>query len=84
MIDLYSFQESSFSYNLYRKNVTGMRHTVQQFISHLQKMREKLEFGHPFYINTEIAYEIILQEILFGDLKPGERVPQENLASMLN
>ena len=59
-------------------------HTVQQSISHLQKMREKLKFDHPFYNNTEIAYEIILQEILFGDLKPGERVPQENLASILN
>ena len=57
---------------------------MQQSLTHLQKMREKIESDHPFYNNTEIAYEIILQKILFGDLKPGERVPQENLAAMLN
>ena len=57
---------------------------MEQETAHLRQLRDKIEEEHPFYNNTEIAYEVILQGILFGILKPGEKILQESLAASMN
>ena len=34
----------------------------------------------PFLNQTDLAYELVLREILNGQLSPGEKIPQEQLA----
>lgn len=48
-----------------------------------ENLVQSLSLEHPFWNSTDIAYEIILQGILACDWKSGERIPQEQLASML-
>lgn len=45
---------------------------------------KRIENEHPFYNNTDLAYECILDRILSGDLKPGDKLLQENLSKNLD
>ena len=51
---------------------------------HYQELLNRLIEEHPFWNSTDLAYEIILQGILSVEWGSGERIPQEQLASMLN
>lgn len=46
-------------------------------------MKELLE-QHPFWNSTDLAYEIILQGILSVEWESKERIPQDQLANMLD
>lgn len=48
-----------------------------------EQMRILLE-EQPFLNQTDLAYELLLQEILNGELVSGEKVPQEQLAELFN
>lgn len=48
-----------------------------------EQMRQLLE-EQPFLNQTDLAYELLLQEILNGKLTAGEKVPQEQLAVLFN
>lgn len=48
-----------------------------------QELLIELEQKHPFWNSTDLAYEIILQGILSCEWTSGERIPQEQLAIML-
>ena len=44
----------------------------------------QLTVAHPFWNSTDIAYEIILQGIISGYWKSGEKIPQDQLSTMLD
>ena len=46
----------------------------------IQSMQER----NPFYSNTDIAYHLILQDILDGSLQPLDKVPQDILAELFD
>lgn len=48
-----------------------------------QDLLQKLTMEHPFWNSTDLAYEIILQGILNCEWVSGERIPQEQLANVL-
>ena len=45
---------------------------------------KRIENEHPFCNNTDLAYECILDQILSWDLKPGDKLLQENLSKNLD
>lgn len=49
-----------------------------------QQLAEAILREHPFYNNTELAYEVILQEILNGNIGAEERIGQEMFSSVLD
>lgn len=48
-----------------------------------QELLKTLTKEHPFWNNTDLAYEIILQGILSCEWEQGDRIPQDQLANML-
>lgn len=55
--------------------------TSRDYYESLKKQITKIQ---PFINNTELAYEVILHQILEGSLQPGDKIPQETLATYLN
>ncbi|MCC8127181.1 MAG: GntR family transcriptional regulator [Clostridiales bacterium] len=49
-----------------------------------QVLSESILKKQPFLKNTELAYEMILEEVLRGRLIPGEKILQENLAVLFD
>lgn len=47
-----------------------------------RKRQDALMEQNPFMSNTEVAYQMILQDILSGTLQPEERIPQDELAEL--
>lgn len=57
-----------------------MRNDKQYYEQILDRIREK----DLFINNTELAYQVILQEILKGELVSGDKILQETLAAMFD
>jgi len=51
--------------------------------AYYQELMKALAEQHPFWNSTDLAYEIILQGILSAEWDSGERIPQDQLANML-
>ena len=52
--------------------------------AYYESLMQQLSIEHPFWNSTDIAYEIILQGILSCYWKSGEKIPQDQLATMLD
>lgn len=70
-------------------NPTAAGHSKEKTMKNLseqyyKKLLSELREEHPFYNNTELAYEFILHEILCGNYAPGDPVTQEDIAGLID